>query len=68
MSGHHDYENGYKRGFDDGQAFKADLLAACEAILGVIDAANATGTHTKADGPIANQLRAAIAKAKGEKE
>jgi hypothetical protein len=70
MTGHHDFENGYNRGYADGLAAKAaprlvdaapDLLSALEALMQYED--EDEGLFLTGD---ADKARAAIAKAKGE--
>jgi hypothetical protein len=65
MSGHHDYENGYKRGHADGLAANdaADLREAVRFAVGCIEGGDERGTQFALI-----KLKEAIAKAKGEKE
>jgi hypothetical protein len=91
MTGHHDFENGYKRGYSDGRSemkenpipwhlirAAPDLLEALEAMLSTSEevAGMVQNKPTKRElEVICNKMlntssgaRAAIAKAKGEKE
>jgi hypothetical protein len=62
MSGHHDFENGYKRGYADGLAANAapDLLEVLKKIA-------ASDESDGVDGPFAEIARAAIEKAEEPK-